>query len=135
MKSGARIIENQETPSNIYNFDEFYIRPILIKQVPVVYPREAREQRLTGKVVVRVQIDERGFVVDATLLKSLHDVIETKIDKKGNIKIYSLKKSKQMTSLDEAALKSARLSRFKPAKHNKRPIKSYFNLPYTFVSM
>jgi len=128
------VIENRETPSNIYHFEQIYFRPVLIKQAPIVYPQEAQEKRMSGKIVVRVLIDERGYVINATLLKSLNDVIETKIDKKGNISICFVKKSKRITSLDEAALKAARLSRFEPAIQNRRRVKSYFNIPYTFVS-
>jgi len=107
---------------------------VLIKQAPVVYPREAQEQYITGKVIVRVLINERGFVIDAKLLKSLDDVIDTRIDEKGNISINFIKKSENLSALDKAALQAARQCRFEPAIQNKRRVKSYFNIPYTFVS-
>ena len=67
---------------------------MLIKQAPVVYPREAQEQAITGKVIVRVLINERGYVIEAELLKSLNDIIDTRIDEKGNISINFIKKLK-----------------------------------------
>ena len=106
---------------------------MLIKQAPVVYPREAQEQAITGKVIVRVLINERGYVIEAELLKSLNDIIDTRIDEKGNISINFIKKSEELSSLDKAALQAARQCRFEPAIQNNRRVKSYFNIPYTFV--
>ena len=105
----------------------------MIKQSPVVYPREAQEKGISGKVIVRVLIDERGFVKDAFLLKSLYDVIETRIDENGTVQVDFIKKAKGPSSLDEAALQAARQCRFEPAIQNNRRVKSYFNIPYTFV--
>jgi len=72
-------------------------------------------------------------VIDAILLKSLNDIIDTRVDDKGNISIYFIKKTKVLSSLDKAALQAARLCRFEPAIQNNRRVKSYFNIPYTFV--
>jgi TonB family protein len=47
------------------------VEPVLISAPRVVYPPMVREQRLSGKVVVLVQVDENGRVIDSRLQQGL----------------------------------------------------------------
>jgi len=58
-------------------FDE---PPLVIEHVPPVYPDMARMAELEGKVVVQIGIDERGNVVEATVLQGIDGLNQAAIE-------------------------------------------------------
>lgn len=74
-------------------------QPELIKEVPPVYPKEAEEKKITGKVTIRALVDKKGDPVKVEVAKS-----------SGN------------ELLDESALEAAKQNKYKPAIQNKQPV-------------
>lgn len=83
--------------------------PQVVRPVKPDYPELAREAHAEGTVRVQVTIDETGRVVDAVVVSS--DAIP---------------------SLEEAAIKAAKASLFKPAKQRDVPVKCRVILPFRF---
>jgi protein TonB len=77
--------------------------PELISTPHVTYPPIARQQRLTGKVVVLVLVNEDGQVGEARLQQGLAS----------------------RSGVNEAVVQAVRTSRFKPATKNGVPVKMW----------
>ncbi len=74
------------------------------------YPEEARLKEISGKVVVRFVVNQRGYVEDVEIIKSAHPL------------------------LDKEAIRVVKSSpRWKPGKHMGRHVKVQFVFPITFV--
>lgn len=95
-----------ETAGKFYAFDE---RPVLVKSVSPRYPDLARQAGIEGTVLLRVVIDERGRVIDVTVLNS--DVTD---------------------SMVRAAVAAVKQFRFKPAKQRMKPVKAAVAVPIRF---
>jgi TonB family protein len=54
--------------------------PVLVKLVNPVYPREARDARVQGEVILSVRTDESGRVIDALVLRSIPLLDQSAID-------------------------------------------------------
>ena len=83
--------------------------PELIKLVKPLYPEIARKAGMEGWVYLKIQIDEKGDVVNAKLLKGLG------------------------AGLDEAAIAAAMRCKFKPAMQRDKPVKVWISYPVHFV--
>lgn len=81
---------------------------ILVKTQPR-YTELARKANITGVVILKAVIDERGYVTDLQVIKDLP------------------------MGLDKAAMDAVRTWRFKPATLHDRPVKVYYNLTVNFT--
>ncbi len=77
-------------------------------QQNIIYPENAKQKGIEGKVIVQVYIDETGQVVKTTVLKSAGD------------------------ELDEAAVTALQKTRFTPGKENGKPVKVKVVIPIVF---
>ena len=80
-----------------------------LSEIEPDYPELAIEARSEGTVFVQVTIDETGKVIEAVVVKS--DVI---------------------SALEQAALKAAKATPFRPAKQRDVPVTSRVVLPFRF---
>ena len=117
----------------IYNLKDVCIKPVILRNVLVIYPHDAIKKKLSGKVVIKVVIDEKGFVIDADIYKGLFDTIKISHDSSGTNE-FLLKRSNITSSLDMASLEAAKKARFEPAWINGRQVKSIVHIPFTFVA-
>jgi len=83
-------------------------QPVLLQDVKVPYPNEARRAGVEGQVILSLKIDETGKVVGARVL------------------------SGPGYGLDEAALSAVRRFRFKPAIKNGEAVSTEIKYTYTF---
>ena len=97
-------------PPPVESFVAFDTPPQRVEVVEPVYPEIARELHAQGTVLVQVTVDETGQVIDAVVVES------TTIE-----------------ALEQAALKAARASQFKPAKQRDVPVKARIVIPFRFV--
>lgn len=75
----------------------------------IVYPEDAKEKDIEGRVVVRFVVDKDGTVISPEILKSVHP------------------------SIDSEALRVIRISpKWKAAKQNGDWVKVYYSLPISF---
>jgi len=84
-------------------------KPKVVKSVPVVYPVEARKKRITGQVLVRFHLDEKGTI------SHLH-----------------IKSAEPANVFDQNTLAALRQWRFQPATHNKKAVPVWVELPLEF---
>ncbi len=117
----------------IYELKDVNIKPVILKNVPVIYPHDAIEKKLSGKVIVEVVINEKGFVIEANIYKGLHDTIEMSLYSSDESNVL-IKKSNITSSLDLAALDAAKRTRFDPAFINGKRVKSITYIPFTLVT-
>ena len=82
-------------------------KPVLIHKVPPVYPKEAKEKGLTGRVVVTALIGKDGSV-------------------------EQIGKVSGTTIFHESAKQAAIQYRFEPALQDGIPVKVWVSLPFTF---
>lgn len=81
--------------------------PVLIQLPPPIYPEMARQAEVEGTVVVRVLIGKDGKVADAKVTEGI-------------------------PMLNDAALRSARQARFKPALQQHKPVAVWVQIPMAF---
>jgi protein TonB len=79
------------------------VEPSLVSAPRVSYPPVARQQRITGKVVVLVLVNEEGAVTDAKLQQGI----------------------RARVGINEAVLEAIRLAKFRPATKNGVPVKMW----------
>jgi protein TonB len=79
------------------------VEPALVSTPRVVYPALARQQRLTGRVVVLVLVDEDGAVAEVRLQQGLPS----------------------KSGVNEAVVEAVRASKFRPATKNGIPVKMW----------
>lgn len=77
-------------------------------QEKVVYPKEAKEKKIEGKVYVLAYIDENGNVTNSEIIKSV------------------------VPLLDSAAAKAVRQVKFTPAKQRGKKVKVQVTVPIVF---
>lgn len=82
--------------------------PSILKLYPAVYPDRARRSRIEGTVVYRARIDERGKLMEASLEKGVHPL------------------------LDQAALVALEKTLFSPAMNRGRAVKGEIDVPFKF---
>lgn len=78
-KEDEKVLRDDEADSLPEPADEFLITsmPRAIKEIRPVYPKWAKEQKITGSVIFEILIDKSGKVRKATLVKGL----EPRLDK------------------------------------------------------
>lgn len=75
----------------------------------VIYPKEAVDNKIQGRVVVRFVIRKDGTITNATIVRSVD------------------------SSLDNEALRCINsMPKWNPGRNNGEPVSVYFNLPITF---
>lgn len=87
-----------------------YRRPELVMLVPPVYPKDAEKKGFEGTVDLRILVTEKGMVDDVEIAQSSG---------------YS--------SMDEAAVRAAKKTRFRPAIQNGQRVAMWINYPITFA--
>lgn len=89
-----------EVEPNPLNFEEV--------RAKIGYPREAIDQKLEGKVIVRILIDQDGAVTKSLLLKTVHPL------------------------LDQAVMDHLTELKFTPAEQAGKPIACWYTIPFNF---
>lgn len=115
--SGSGGLGNAETPGTIagdgkpfgFSLGEVQGKPGIVKRVPVIYPREARQKRVTGQVLVRFHLDEAGTVSH-----------------------LSIKSAEPPDVFNENTLAAVRQWRFSPAKMGGKAVPVWVELPIEF---
>lgn len=97
-----------QPPSEPSEFVAYDTVAVLIKLVQPIYPEIARKAGIEGMVILKIQIDETGKVVDAKVLQSLG------------------------AGCDEAAIAAAMRCKFKPAMQRDKPVKVWMSYPVRF---
>lgn len=93
------------TDTTVAVFDE---APVIRSQAPIVYPPAAKKEGVEGKVLLMLTIDPAGKVKAVEVTKGVR------------------------ADLDEAAVASARMWVFTPAKRKGVPVEAMVALPVTF---
>lgn len=83
--------------------------PVPVRTVKPQYPREMREQGVSGLVMVKCAIDEQGNVTETTVLKSSNEVF------------------------DKFAVEALKKWKFKPARRDGTPVAIQVTIPMKFV--
>ena len=108
-KAAAKAAPAKPAPDDgIYKVGGDVKEPVEIHRVQPVYPEEARENRIQGRVVIQAVIDEKGNVKRAEAVESPDPV------------------------LTEAALAAVKQWTYKPATKNGKPVKVFFTVTVAF---
>lgn len=83
--------------------------PQLTRLVKPIYPEIARKAGVEGTVILKIQVDEKGNVINAKVLKGLG------------------------AGLDEAAIAAAMQCKFTPAMQRDKPVKVWVSYPVRFI--
>ncbi|HNC97057.1 MAG TPA: energy transducer TonB, partial [Myxococcota bacterium] len=83
--------------------------PVLSQGATPTYPTQALADRITGTVLLRLNLDHTGQVVEATVLRGLRE------------------------DVDQAALEAAKKLRFQPATHAGVPAPSSVDYAFSFT--
>ena len=94
--------------ANLYQFYEAAVKPEMLHKELLKYPKEARKDKIEGKTVITLTIDESGTVEKAKVYVSSHPI------------------------LDDAALTAVKKCKFKPAELDGKPVRVKMNVPYSF---
>jgi len=87
-----------------------YRRPELVMLVPPVYPKDAEKKRIEGSVELRILVTENGTVDQVEVVTS-----------------------SGLPSMDEAAIKAAKKTRFRPGIKNGRRVAMWIHYPIQFA--
>jgi protein TonB len=93
------------SPDSFIDVDE---EPVLLRAVKPAYPPLAYQNRIEGRVKVRILVDEDGLVRDALIMESSNEIF------------------------NEEAVAAVKQWNFKPAILNKKPVKFWYNAPIVF---
>jgi TonB family protein len=104
-----KFIKPQEPVEQKSSIEVISEMPRLIKEVKPRYPEEARRLGIEGSVVLLLEIDEKGNVVSAKVIK------------------------KMGYGMDEEALKAAYALKFAPAMAGKTPVRAKIKYTFTFI--
>lgn len=114
------IVETQTVPSEVQqtikqgdfvDYISLDVKPNIVADVKPEYPSLARQNKVEGRVYVKVDIDENGNVTNAEILRSPNPD-------------YGLK---------EASLVAARKTKFSPSMKNNVRVKTSYTLNYLFT--
>jgi len=84
--------------------------PVPVRTVPPEYPRELRDQGVSGLVMVKCTIDDQGNVSETTIVKSSNE------------------------TFDKFATAALKKWKFKPARQDGNPISMTVTIPIKFVA-
>lgn len=104
-----KFIKPEDTPQRETIIEAISQMPKVLKEVKPKYPEEARRLGIEGSVVLLLEIDEKGNVVSAKIIK------------------------RAGYGLDEEALKAAYQLRFSPAMAGSKPVASKIKYTFTFI--
>ncbi len=90
-----------------YYNPEYDTPPELISLIRPKYPKEARKENITGSVLVKAFINEKGIVEKTEI-------------------------SKGIDQLNEAAINAVKKAKFKPAEYKGKPVSVWINLSIDF---
>jgi len=97
-------IQEKTTEVSQTPFDE---APKMVSAMQVNYPPEAKQQGISGKVIVKALISKTGSVLEAETVKSI-------------------------SGLDEAAIEAVKKVKFKPGKFEGKPVEVWIRIPINF---
>lgn len=103
----------KQLPKGLPAEDEFVAldtMPELIKQAAPVYPKEAEDKGITGKVIIKALIDKNG------------DPIRVKVGKSSGHEM-----------LDESAVAAAKKNKFKPGVKDGKPVAAWVTYVVSFT--
>ena len=83
--------------------------PVPLREIKLKYPEIAKEAGIEGTVVLQVFVDKNGRVKHTKILKGIPN-----------------------TGMDEAAIKSIKAVRFKPAKQDGVAVGVWISIPFNF---
>lgn len=86
-----------------------YDPPQPLSPIRPKYPKSAKENRISGTVIVQVYVDKNGRVTETSILRGIPN-----------------------SGLDEAAIKAIRKTRFKPAKQREESVGVWISIPVNF---
>lgn len=118
VQNGMGIQQPQVGPSNksggpglpaAFEFEEVDQPPKAMRKVMPVYPQEAKQNKIKGKVILR-------FLVN----------------KKGNVEKAKVVFSKPKGIFEDKALEAIRKWKFKPGKYKEKPVRTWVMLPIDF---
>jgi protein TonB len=98
-------------PAKAYEVTEVDVKPALLRQVPPVYPEEAKRQGLEDVIVIRVLITESGELADARIAR----------------------RAQRDPSFEQAALAAVRQWSFKAAEKRGKPVACWLSVGVPFV--
>jgi|GEM_PF-1980283 len=101
--------EDTKNSLNTTSIDAISQMPKILKEVKPKYPEEARRFGIEGSVILILEIDEKGNVSSATIVK------------------------KMGYGMDEAALQAAHLLKFSPAFAGNTPVRVKIKYTFTFI--
>lgn len=110
-------LKSKVTPGKKAQDEEFYVAveemPKLVGglaslQKKMTYPEEARRAGLEGRVIVQFIVDEKGNVINPSVIKGDYE------------------------SLNEEALRVVKQATFEPGKQNGKPVRVQYSLPITY---
>ena len=102
--------ENQSDRPSKTDFVKVDVQPEILKRVAPDYPAEARKMGIEGKVVISALVDTTGHPAKVEIARS-----------------------SGYKSLDEAALKAAKETLYKPGMQDGKPIAIWINYTVKFV--
>lgn len=103
----------KQLPKGLPSEDEFVpvqAMPELLKEATPVYPKEAVEKGIAGKVIIKALIDTNG------------DAVKVKIGKSSGVEM-----------LDESAVEAAKKNKYKPAMKDGKPVAVWITYAVTFT--
>jgi TonB family protein len=81
--------------------------PKMLSSIQIIYPPEARENKISGKVIIKALVSKTG------------SVIETEVEE-------------SIPGLNEAAIDAIRKMKFKPGKFEGKPVEVWIRIPVDF---
>jgi hypothetical protein len=121
-KRGGKKTDPQ--PSGLAEGEVQIANAVAVKRVKPKYPREAEINRVRGKIVVRINIDDAGAVTAANV-KDIEITTPVQVPEK-NVEAITEK-------LKKAAIEAVFKWKFEPAKSNKRQIKGEGFITFNFI--
>lgn len=97
-------IQEKTTDVSQTPFDE---APKMVSAIQLNYPPEAKQQGISGKVIVKALISKTGSVLEVETVKSI-------------------------SGLDEAAIEAVKKAKFKPGKFEGKPVEVWIRIPINF---
>jgi protein TonB len=79
----------------------------MVSAIQLNYPPEAKQQGISGKVIVKALISKTGSVLEVETVKSI-------------------------SGLDEAAIEAVKKAKFKPGKFEGKPVEVWIRIPINF---
>ncbi len=91
-----------ELPAAKYDLGEYL-------SMNLKYPKEALENNIQGRVMVKFVVNEDGIISDVEVVRGVHELLDA-----------------------EAVRVAKGMKPWKPAMQNGKPVKTFFNLPIVF---